>query len=170
MNAIREHTLSLISSRCKQNTGTSKEIEESIYKWTLEYASSHDIVRNWKSKRFQRTYIAKANNVIANLDPSSYVGNSRLIERMNADEFKPSTIAFMKPENMFPELWRECIDTKIKQAETIFEEKPAAMTDKFKCGKCKKRECSYREVQLRSADEPMTLLITCINCGHRWKI
>ncbi|KCZ76872.1 transcription elongation factor S-II, partial [Anncaliia algerae PRA109] len=41
-------------------------------------------------------------------------------------------------------------------------------TDMFQCGKCGKRECSYRQLQTRSADEPMTTFVTCV-CGHRWK-
>ena len=28
-----------------------------------------------------------------------------------------------------------------------------------------KRECSYYELQIRSADESATLFITCLNCG-----
>ena len=43
------------------------------------------------------------------------------------------------------------------------------MTDAFKCRKCGSRSTSYYEVQTRSADEPMTQFITCLNCGNRWK-
>jgi transcription elongation factor S-II len=60
----------------------------------------------------------------------------------------------------------------MKRDMNVFEEKPKAMTHEFKCGKCKnkKRECVYQELQVRSADEPMTLFITCLNCGHKWKM
>ena len=30
-------------------------------------------------------------------------------------------------------------------------------------------QCSYYQLQTRSADEPMTTFVTCINCGARWK-
>jgi len=43
------------------------------------------------------------------------------------------------------------------------------MTDEFKCGKCKKRQCKYSQAQTRGADEPMTTFVTCLNCGNRWK-
>ena len=43
------------------------------------------------------------------------------------------------------------------------------VTSFHKCGKCKKRETSFYELQTRSADEPMTTFITCLNCGHRWR-
>jgi len=48
-------------------------------------------------------------------------------------------------------------------------EEQQAETDMFKCGKCKSRKCRYRQMQTRSADEPMTTFVTCSNCGNRWK-
>lgn len=42
-------------------------------------------------------------------------------------------------------------------------------TDLLKCGKCKKRNCTYNQIQTRSADEPMTTFVLCNACGHRWK-
>lgn len=47
--------------------------------------------------------------------------------------------------------------------------KPAASTDQFKCGKCKQRKCTYFQMQTRSADEPLTTFVTCVNCNNRWK-
>lgn len=44
-----------------------------------------------------------------------------------------------------------------------------AETDQFKCGRCGKRRCKYYQLQTRSADEPMTTFVTCVNCGNRWK-
>eukprot|EP00124_Ichthyophonus_hoferi_P005047 Ihof_evm3s651 gene=Ihof_evmTU3s651 len=42
-------------------------------------------------------------------------------------------------------------------------------TDMFKCGKCKKNNCSYYQMQTRSADEPMTTFVSCNVCGNKWK-
>uniref|UniRef100_A0ABM4D8A7 Transcription elongation factor n=1 Tax=Hydra vulgaris TaxID=6087 RepID=A0ABM4D8A7_HYDVU len=42
-------------------------------------------------------------------------------------------------------------------------------TGQFKCGKCGKRNTTYNQVQTRSADEPMTTFVYCIECGNRWK-
>ncbi|KNC46881.1 transcription elongation factor S-II [Thecamonas trahens ATCC 50062] len=44
-----------------------------------------------------------------------------------------------------------------------------AETDMFKCGKCKERKCTYYQLQTRSADEPMTVFVTCTNCGNKWR-
>ena len=42
-------------------------------------------------------------------------------------------------------------------------------TDLIKCPKCKKSNCTYNQVQTRSADEPMTTFCFCNECGKRWK-
>ncbi|TRY84033.1 hypothetical protein DNTS_013569 [Danionella cerebrum] len=43
-------------------------------------------------------------------------------------------------------------------------------TDMFICGKCKGKNCTYTQVQTRSADEPMTTFVLCNECGNRWKV
>ena len=45
-----------------------------------------------------------------------------------------------------------------------------ATTDMYKCGKCKQNKTVYYKLQTRSADEPETTFITCVNCNHKWKI
>ena len=53
-----------------------------------------------------------------------------------------------------------------------------ASTDTYECRRCKAShpndremytQCSYYQLQTRSADEPMTTFVTCIKCGCRWK-
>ena len=39
----------------------------------------------------------------------------------------------------------------------------------FKCGKCKTYKTTYTQAQTRSADEPMTTFVLCLNCNNRWK-
>ena len=33
----------------------------------------------------------------------------------------------------------------------------------------RKKKCTYYQLQTRSADEPMTTFITCLNCNNKWK-
>lgn len=44
-----------------------------------------------------------------------------------------------------------------------------AKTSLLTCGKCKKNNCSFSEMQTRSADEPMTTFAYCLECGNRWR-
>ena len=40
----------------------------------------------------------------------------------------------------------------------------------YTCYKCKGKRTTTQEIQMRSADEPMTLFVTCVDCGHNWTI
>lgn len=35
--------------------------------------------------------------------------------------------------------------------------------------KCSNREAAVQQVQIRSADEPMTSFFTCTSCGQKWR-
>ncbi|CAG9315511.1 unnamed protein product [Blepharisma stoltei] len=39
----------------------------------------------------------------------------------------------------------------------------------FKCGKCKSDKTIMSQMQTRSADEPMTTFVKCLDCDHSWK-
>ena len=39
----------------------------------------------------------------------------------------------------------------------------------FTCGRCKSIKTTSTQKQTRSADEPMTVFVLCLNCGKRWK-
>ena len=36
------------------------------------------------------------------------------------------------------------------------------------CGKCKQRKVDYYKMQIRGADEPMTIFARCLLCDHKW--
>ena len=76
---------------------------------------------------------------------------------------------YLETYKIYPEKWNHIIDDIHKKEEAVKNNKNISTTDQFKCGKCKKRECSYYELQIRSADESATLFITCLNCGAHWK-
>ena len=75
----------------------------------------------------------------------------------------------MTHQEMNPKIWKHLIEAKIKRDKNLGEIDISAATDEFKCYKCKKRLCTYYQLQTRSADEPMTTFITCLSCGNRWK-
>lgn len=147
-----------------------KDFEIGIFNWCIDYAEKNKIIRNWVNSKFLSLYMEKCRSVISNIDKESYIQNNRLIDRLTEGEFCPHDIAFMKPENTFPERWKESIDAYMKKYENAYENKIEAMTDMYKCSKCKKRECTYYEMFTRSADEASSLFIRCINCGHSWRM
>ena len=70
---------------------------------------------------------------------------------------------------MKPEKWEQIIQAKIKRDKSKYETQMEASTDTFTCRKCKSKKCTHYEMQTRSADESMTVFVSCIDCGNRWK-
>lgn len=147
----------------------SLNIEKGIYNYTIKESINKSITRKWDNPQFRKLYINKSRSVYSNIDKDCYVNNKRLLDRLNAGEFLPHEIAFMDYQHLFPENWKELIDEKYKRDRVLYEVDKGNATDEFKCSRCKQRKCYYYELQTRSADEPMTVFVTCLNCGKRWR-
>ena len=145
-----------------------RDLEMEIFNYAIRDAVQRNIVPTWNIL-LKKIYINKARSLYTNLNPDSYVKNKRLFERLKKMEFTPSELVNMSTQELFPEHWKHLIDEKYRKNKVLYETKKEAMTDQFKCRKCKSRETCYYEMQTRSADEPMTIFITCLNCGNRWK-
>jgi len=151
------------------NTMMCRRIEKSCYNYSLEKASEIHQECRWTNPLFTEIYLGKVRSLYANIQKDSYVHNEDFLGRVLAGEHKDSELANLSAYDIFPETWKELFDKRAKQDKLKYELKPEAMTDAFKCRKCSGRSCSYYEVQTRSADEPMTQFINCLDCGNRWK-
>ena len=148
---------------------TAINIEKGIYNNTIQYCNSKNIVKKWDNNFFRNIYLMRAISIYSNLDPESYIENNRFIERLKNKEFLPYDIANMEPLQVYPEIWKEVYDEKEKRDKVLYEVNKDMATDIFTCGRCHKKECTFYQLQTRSADEPMTTFVTCLNCGKRWK-
>jgi len=92
-----------------------------------------------------------------------------LLKSLKDKVIKPEILAYMTHQEMDPMRWEILLDLKMKRDKKKYDTKLEAATDTFKCRKCKSNECTYYQMQTRSADEPMTTFVTCINCGNRWR-
>ncbi|KAI9128813.1 hypothetical protein K1719_000296 [Acacia pycnantha] len=91
--------------------------------------------------------------------------------RVLLGEFKLDQIVNMRTEDMASDERKKEIE-KIRMRALLkceHGQKVKGTTDQFVCGKCRKRECTYYQMQTRSADEPMTTYVTCVSCNHHWK-
>ncbi len=147
----------------------SLNLEKGIYNFAIKAAKQKNIIRNWNNSTFVMLYVDKLKSIMTNLNVKSSVENKNLLNKLKNGDFKPHELAFMSCQEMFPEKWKYLVDAKIKRDKKEGEVDLSAATDEFFCFKCKKRKCSYYEMQTRSADEPMTTFVTCLLCGNNWK-
>ena len=147
----------------------SLNLEKGIFNYTIQTARLRNIVRKWDNKAFVMIYVDKFKSILLNLNAKSTVKNKELLKRLKNKEFKAHELAFMTHQELYPEKWKYLIDKKIKRDKSEGVVDLSAATDEFFCFKCKKRKCSYYQMQTRSADEPMTTFVTCLLCGNNWR-
>jgi DNA-directed RNA polymerase subunit M/transcription elongation factor TFIIS len=145
------------------------ELERQIFIMALEEAGKKRIFAHWKNPLFQEIHNFRQFRLFSNLHPKSPVGNARLMKRVLEKELSMHDLARLDDMELYPENWKTLQDQQLVREQKLLEGNKMAATDMFKCNRCGKRETTYYEMQTRSADEPMTIFITCINCGKKWK-
>ena len=140
-------------------------LEKGIFNYSIKHAKKKRIVRKWENEYFVQIYKDRIRSVYTNILNKE----TNLLNNIQKKKIKPQEVAFMSHQEMNPKIWRKLIDAKIKRDKNLTDDNLSAATDEFKCYKCKKRKCTYYQLQTRSADEPMTTFVSCLNCGNRWR-
>jgi DNA-directed RNA polymerase subunit M/transcription elongation factor TFIIS len=168
---LRTHIGSVIERRLKDHLTEEQrtDLERGIYNASLEEAKKHGIRCHWENPEFSEMYKLVARRTLVNLDPDSYVKNERLLKRLKEGEFAPHDIPFMGARELYPDHWQELADEQMKRETTMLEGSHEEGCDLFTCKRCGKARTRYWEMQTRSADEPMTVFIRCLNCGKEWR-
>lgn len=135
------------------------DIEIGIYNKSIDACLRRGIPCSWSNPLFLETYKGAALFVIRNALSLKYKIYEKNINPMNA--------AFASPCEVEPTKWATLVELQ-RQRNEARGCKAEATTTQFKCRKCKGRNCTYYELQTRSADEPTTIFVTCIDCGSRW--
>uniref|UniRef100_A0A4W5NSJ4 Transcription elongation factor A (SII), 3 n=1 Tax=Hucho hucho TaxID=62062 RepID=A0A4W5NSJ4_9TELE len=80
--------------------------------------------------------------------------------------------AIMSAEEMASDELKQLRNNLTKEAirEHQLSKTSGTISDLFQCSKCNKKNCTYNQMQTRSADEPMTTFVLCNECGNRWKV
>ncbi|XP_043117268.1 transcription elongation factor A protein 3 isoform X19 [Puntigrus tetrazona] len=133
--------------------GMAAEIEDHIYQ---------------EIKATDMKYKNRVRSRISNLkDPK----NPNLRKNVLAGAIDLNRIAIMTAEEMASDELKQLRNVMTQEAirEHQMAKTGGTTTDLLQCGKCKKKNCTYNQVQTRSADEPMTTFVLCNECGNRWK-
>ncbi len=138
-------------------------LEKGIFNYALKEGTTKKIIKKWDNQSFVMLYLDRLRSIYINLQ------NSELLEQLKIGEITPQVLAFMTHQEMNKEHWKELIEQKTIRDAHKYDTKIAASTDMFTCRKCKSKKCTYYELQTRSADEPATIFVTCLDCGKNWK-
>ncbi len=140
-----------------------KNLEIGIFKYSYKEARSKKILKKWENKKFLQIYMDRLRSIYINLK------NKDLLIQLKTGEITPQSLAFMTHQEMNPSRWKKLIEDKIKRDDSKYNVNMEASTDMFTCKKCKSKRCTYYELQTRSADEPATIFVTCLDCGKNMK-
>ena len=154
-SGIRER----VRSRMREAGLPAAELEKAVFNNAIRRCRFNTVPCCWGNVAFAECYTSAALSVIRNAEAAAgflEAGASEL------------DVVMKSPQEMRPDIWSEIVSDK-KERDSAYGAKPAANTNMYRCRKCQSRECHYFGLQTRSGDEPMTIFVTCLNCGNRWR-
>ena len=159
---FRQNICNKLSSIIGNNV-TAINLEKGVFNYSLKEASSKKLIKKWENPAFVQVYLDRLRTIYINLK------NEEILTMLQTKALLPQTFATMTHQEMNRPHWQELIEQKIKRDANKFVTNIQASTDIFTCKKCKSKRCTYYELQTRSADEPATIFVTCLDCGKNWK-
>ena len=116
-------------------------------------------------------YLNRVLEIIHNLKDEK---NEEFRENIINGKIKPEELCTMNSVDMLSKNKQKEIEKekekKVDEVRTDWQEKHGQVTEGvYKCRVCGGRKTIQHEQQTISADEPMTLFITCLNCKNTWR-
>lgn len=142
---------------------TAKNIEIGIFNFSLDEAERRNIVKKWDNPYFTMLYTRKLISILNNIN------NEDVKNMLKGRKVKAQELAGLTHQDLNKERWSALLEAKKLKDENKYMPRLEASTDNYTCGNCKSKKCTYFQLQTRSADEPMTTFVTCLDCGKRWK-
>lgn len=148
------------------NEKHAKNLEIAVFNWTVRRLPKNP---SWSDKVFRESYkfrFIQFKNALVRK-------NSILKQSIINKQVKMKDVMMMTPDQLMPDgPYALALQSNITRELEI--EKNKAKLDEeyegiFKCRKCHSKKTSYYQLQTRSADEPMTTYVTCMNCNNHWK-
>jgi len=142
------------------------ELEEAILHVVCEQAIKENIEIDWNNRVFWNMYRSRA------ISFYEYMRRGVDIEWLNklkSGEITHRQFAEMNAVDLCPSVWKSSIEKIIESEKKLYSKNESAAIFMW-CSSCKKKtKCDYYQMQTRSADEPMTTFVTCLECSRRWK-
>jgi len=141
---------------------TATNLERGIFNFAIKESNQRKIVKKWENPAFVFIYADRMKVLFFNLE---CIGRS-----LRAGDVTVEQLATMSHQELRPDRWAELINRKQIRDASKYNRNVGSSTDMFTCKKCQSKNCTYCEVQTRSADEPATIFVSCLDCGKNWKM
>jgi transcription elongation factor S-II len=166
MAALRKFVIDKLSGLIDTKFATN--IEKSIFNWTIKNSKVNNQIPAWENVFFKEQYKRKYLSIFHNINNPE----THLVERIKKGEVSTKTISNLAPEELYPSgpNAKAIEEHKIIDLKKEIAASNLVYKGMFTCSKCKSDKTTYYQLQTRSADEPMTTFVTCMNCGKKWKM
>jgi DNA-directed RNA polymerase subunit M/transcription elongation factor TFIIS len=155
-----------------ENDEMTSQFEKEMLHSISNIAVKEGVEVDWGNRVFWNMYRNKAISLYENLKGmDSYVENKEnWLEKLKNGELTITQFVEMNAFDMCPSRWKATIEKIIETEKKLYSKSDAASIFMW-CSGCKKKsKCDYYQMQTRSADEPMTTFVTCLECDRQWKI
>lgn len=165
MNATRAYALEQLSETL--GLPVDDVIPINLEKCILNYSVRRVREPSWEDWWFLNTYRHKFLEIVRNLERSPTLKRHILEKKLKTKDVVDMLPHELHPggpyhtcmeEKMYKEMRKQALAAEAKNVEGF-----------FTCNRCKSKKTSYYQLQTRSADEPMTTYVSCLNCGKNWK-
>jgi DNA-directed RNA polymerase subunit M/transcription elongation factor TFIIS len=136
----------------------SKIVEQSIYNFAIDYATVQETL--YLINQIYETKTDELFNILGNKEIPllKSIKEGGIVDMQN--------IAFMKPSELNPDKYMQILKRKKTEQDKISNQ---ATSSTYACKKCKAKKCQVTQRQTRSADEPATTFVTCMECGYDYQ-
>jgi len=148
-----------------ERTRLGTNIEVAVYNRTIRVATDTKVAKSWTNHVFVLMYNSYLRSVVSNITRGG------MIHIFTDPLFDASVIENESIAQFNADKWEPIIRQTTMMSDGMYETNAEASSDDFVCRKpkCRSKRCSHYQMQTRSADEPMTTYVTCLDCGSRYK-
>jgi transcription elongation factor S-II len=159
-SAIRDKVIENFQEQLEKDVSVA--LEHALLQHVVTQCKNHNITVDWNNRVFWNAYRSRAIVLFENLQYG-------WIEKLNSGETDMKQYAEMNVVDLCPARWKETVEKIIEMEKNMYTQETTASIFMY-CSRCKKKsKCTYYQMQTRSADEPMTTFVTCIECDKHWK-
>lgn len=166
--AIRDKVVENFTELLESNE-LATQLEESILHVVCEQAIKENIDVDWNNRVFWNMYRSRAISFYEYGRRATSSDDGKWLLMLKQREITTREFAEMNAVDLCPSRWKDAVERIIESEKKLYSKNESAAIFMW-CSACKKKtKCDYYQMQTRSADEPMTTFVTCLECDRKWK-